>query len=63
MPRPKRDNVEREIFSIRVDADITRQYRHMAIDMKVSLSELVERALRQYLSTTHNQTGNLDTPI
>ncbi|MBF0467170.1 MAG: CopG family transcriptional regulator [Nitrospirae bacterium] len=49
MARPKRDNVEREIFSVRVDAEIARQYRHMAIDLKVSLSELIERALRQYL--------------
>lgn len=49
MARPKRDNINREMFSVRVDSELARQYRHLAIDMKVSLSEIVERALRQYL--------------
>ena len=57
MARPKRDNLEREIFSVRIDTGIARQYRHMAIDMRVSLSELVERALRQY-----NPAPNMATP-
>ncbi|MBF0555685.1 MAG: CopG family transcriptional regulator [Nitrospirae bacterium] len=62
MARPKRDNVEREIFSVRVDSELARQYRHRAIDMRVSLSELIERALRQYI-TAPIQTDNIDKSV
>ena len=42
--------MKRVTTSIKIDPEILKQAKHLAIDERITLSELIERALRKELS-------------
>ena len=41
--------MEKKMFSARIDPDLVKSLKHLAVDLEVSLSELVEQAIKDLL--------------
>jgi len=47
---PKRSDVQREVFSTRLDPELVKKLKHLAVDEGCSLNELLEEAIKLLLA-------------
>ena len=51
-----RDDIERESYSVRLNPELIRQLKHVAVDEKKSMSQLIEEAIALLLQK-HKKAG------
>ncbi len=47
-----KNGVKREAYSVRLDPDLITELKHLAVDQKKTLSELIEEGIRAVLSNS-----------
>ena len=57
MPKPKSNNL-RTVFSIRLPEDLLLEIDELCIDQNSSRTELVEKAVREYLEKLNDRVTN-----
>lgn len=45
-----KDGTKREAYSVRLDPDLVRELKHLAVDQKKTLSELIEEGIKMVLA-------------